>query len=116
MHSSFPKPSRPVNIVCVHIPIPKWNKCSRTKCNHVHIFVFSVILSYAFCQNLAAPIQCIRPANAGCGNEYYFVDTERGGRLEYFERPTHVQVKEIIGAFHTTSFVNTMPGRYVDNA
>src|SRR3954452_24427008 len=106
MHSSFPKPSRPVNIVCVHILVPKWNKCSWTKSNHVHIFVFSVILRDAFCQNLAAPIQRIKSANAGCGNEYNIVDTERSSRLENFEGPTHVQVKEIIGIFHATNFVN----------
>src|SRR3954470_6478934 len=108
MYSPFPKPSRPITIVGVHASVPKRNECSRTKCNHVHIFVFSIILCNAFCQHLAAPIECIRPANTSCGNENNFVNTERSSRLENLESSAHVQVKEIVGTFLATNFVNAV--------
>ena len=116
VHRSFPEPSRPVAIVGVHAAVPKWNKCPWTKGNHVHIAVLSIIISNTFAQNLAAPIQGIRLINTGCGNEDYLVDAEGNGRLENLEGPTHIQVKEIVGIFRATHFVDTVPGSDVDNA
>ncbi len=85
VHSPLPKPSRPVTIVSVHGAVPKWNKCSRAKGNHVYIAVPSIILSNTLAQDLAAPVTCIRLIDAGCGNVYNFVDPERNGRLKNLE-------------------------------
>jgi hypothetical protein len=44
VHRPLPKPSRPLAIAGVHIAVPIRDKPSRTKGNHVHMAVFSVIL------------------------------------------------------------------------
>ena len=41
---------------------------------------------------------------------------ERSGRFENLESSAHIQVKEIIGVFLATNFVDAVPGRYVHNA
>src|SRR6266581_7326993 len=76
VHSSLPKPPRPVTIVSVHCAVPKWNKGSRAEDNNIHIAIPSIILSNMFGQYLAAPVPCIRPINTGCGNVDNLVDVE----------------------------------------
>jgi hypothetical protein len=115
VHSPPPKPSRPITIVNVHVVVPKWNKSSGAKGNHVHIAVFSIILGNQFGQNLAAPVPRIRLINTGCGNEYNLVDAEGSGRFKHLEGAAHVQVKEIVRIFPITNFVDTVPGGYVDD-
>src|SRR4029077_20024212 len=80
VHRSLPEPSPPVAIAGVHVAIPMWNKSSRAQGNHVHLAVLSVIVGNQFGQNLAAPVQSIRPVNTGCGNEDDLVDADGNGR------------------------------------
>ena len=78
--------------------------------------MLSVILRNQFGQNLAAPVPCIRPINTGCRNEYNLVDAEGSGRFKNLKGAAHVEVKEVERILFTTTFVDTVPGGYVDNA
>src|SRR5271169_3085789 len=99
MHRSLPEPARPVAVAGVHVTVPMWNKTPGAKGNHVHMPVLSVILGNQLGQDLAAPVERIRPVNTGCRNEYDLVDTERNGRFKNLEGAAHIQVKEIVGVF-----------------
>ena len=48
--------------------------------------------------------------------EHNLVDAGGSGRFEDLEGAAHIQVKEIAGIFLATTFVDTVPGGYVDNA
>src|SRR5206468_5049895 len=76
----------------------------------------SIILGDQFGQNFAAPVPCIGPINAGRGNEYDLADADGSGRFKNLEGAAHIQVKEIVGIFVATTFVDTVPGGYVDDA
>src|SRR6202023_3497157 len=66
--------------------------------------------------DLAAPVQSIGPVNAGRGNEHTLVDAGGSGRFENLEGAAHIQVKEIVGIFLDTIFVDPVPGGDVDDA
>ena len=116
VHRSFPEPARPVAVVGVYVAVPVGNKSSRAKGNHVDLAVLSVILGDQFGQNLAAPVPCIGPINAGRGNEYDLVDADGGGCFENLEGAAHIEIKEIVRIFLATAFVDAVPGGYVDDA
>src|SRR5262249_31435061 len=67
-------------------------------------------------ENLAAAVPCVRPVNAGGGNEYDLADA--GGRrgFENLEGAAHIEVEEIVSVFLAAIFVNAVPGGDVDDA
>src|SRR5438477_10131038 len=106
VHSSLPKPSRPVAIFGVHVAIPIGNKASWTQSNHVHMAVISVILGDPFGEYLAAAVPCIRPINTGRRNEDDLVDVGGSRRLENLEGAADIEVEEIEGVFLAAIFVD----------
>src|SRR5271156_1718588 len=62
------------------------------------------------------PVECIRMVNTGGGNEYDLADTERNRSLENLEGASHIQVKEVVGIFLSTTFVDAVPSSYMDDA
>jgi hypothetical protein len=78
--------------------------------------VLSVILGNQLGQDLAAPVESIRPVNTGCGNEYDLVDAGGSGGFKNLEGAAHVQVKEIVCIFLAAIFVDAMPGGDVHDA
>jgi hypothetical protein len=116
VHGSLPEPARPVAIAGVHVTVPVGNKPPGAKGDHVHVPVLSVILGNQFGQDFAAPVPCIRPVNTGRGNEDDLVDAVGSSGFEYLEGAAHIQVKEIVGIFVATIFVDAVPGGDVDDA
>jgi hypothetical protein len=78
--------------------------------------VLSIVLGDQFGQDLAAPVERIRPVNTGCGYEDNLVDAGGGGGFEDLEGATHIQVKKIVDVFLAAVFVDAVPGGDVDNA
>jgi hypothetical protein len=78
--------------------------------------VLSVILGNQLGQDLAAPVESIRPVHAGRGNEYDLVDAGGSGRFKNLEGAAHIEVKEIVRIFLATIFVDAVPGGDMDNA
>ena len=78
--------------------------------------VLCIILGNTLGQDLAAPVQRVRSANAGRRDVNDLVDPERSSRLKDLEGATHIQVKEIVGILLATIFVDAVPGGYVDDA
>jgi hypothetical protein len=78
--------------------------------------VLSVILDNQFGEDLAAPVQSIRPVNTGSRNEDDLVDAEGSGRFKNLEGAAHIEVKEIVRVLFTTIFVDAVPSGYVHDA
>src|SRR5271169_6200865 len=116
MHRALPEPARPVAVFGVHRAVPIRNKPPRAQCNDVHKAVLSVILCDQFSENLAAAVPCIRPVNAGGGDEYDLADAGRSSGFENLEGAAHIEVEEIVSVFLAAIFVDAVPGGDVDNA
>src|SRR6516162_1091870 len=116
MHRALPEPARPVAIFGVHRAVPVRNKPSRAQCNDVHKTVRSVILRDQFGENFAAAVPCIRPVNAGGGDEYDLTDAGGLGSFENLEGAAHIEVEKIASVFLAAIFMDAVPGRDVDDA
>src|SRR3984893_9431878 len=116
MHCALPEPARPVAVFGVHRAVPIGNKPPRAQCNDVHKAAPSVILCDQFGENLAAAVPCIRPVNAGGGDEYDLADAGGSGGFENLEGAAHIEVEEIVSVFLAAIFVDAVPGGDVDDA
>src|SRR4029077_8459357 len=95
--------------------VPMRNEPTRTQGYHVVPAVPGIVLGNALGQDLAAPIQCVGPANAGRRDVYDLVDAQAGGGLEHLERATHIQVEEVIGVLRAAGLVDAVPCGDVDD-
>src|SRR6516162_9204753 len=78
--------------------------------------MLSVILRNQFSENLAAAVPCVRPVNAGGGDEDDLTDAAGRGGFENFEGAAHIEVEEIVRVFLAPIFVDAVPGGDVDDA
>src|SRR6516225_11282316 len=78
--------------------------------------MLSVILRDQFSENLAAAVPCVRPVNAGGGDEDDLTDAAGRGGFENFEGAAHIEVEEIVRVFLAPIFVDAVPGGDVDDA
>src|SRR5271163_714495 len=115
MHRTLPEPASPVAVSGVDCAVPIRDKPSRAQCNDVHKVVLSVILRDRFGENLAAAVPCIRPVNAGGGDEYDLADAGGCGGFENLEGAAHIEVEEIVSVLLPAIFVDAVPGGDVDN-
>src|ERR1700759_5711620 len=116
MHRALPEPARPVAVFVVHRAIPRGDKPPRAQCDDIHKAVFSVILGDQFSEDFAAAVPCIRPVNAGGGDEYDLADDGGSGSFENLEGAAHIEIEEIVGVFLAAIFVDAVPGGDVDDA
>src|SRR4029077_9664370 len=115
MHRALPEPARPVAVFGVHRAVPIRDKPPRAQRDDVHKAVLSVILGDQFSQNLAAAVPCIRPINAGGGDQYDLTDAGGSGGFENLEGAAHIEVKEIVSVFLAAIFVDAVPGGDMDD-
>src|SRR5689334_1868575 len=116
MHRTFPEPARPVAVFGIYRAVPIRNKPARTQCDDVHPAVLAVILRDQFGDNLVAAVPCIRPVNAGGGDEYDLADASGSGGFENLEGAAHIEIEEIVSVFLAAIFVDAVPGGDVDDA
>src|SRR5690349_16119512 len=110
MHRALPEPARPVAVFGVHSAVPIGDKPPGAQCNDVHKAVLSVILCDQFSENLAAAVPCIRPVNAGSGDEYDLTYAGGSGGFANLEGAAHIEVEEIVSVFLAAIFVDAVPG------
>src|SRR6516162_10233931 len=78
--------------------------------------MLSVILRNQFSENLAAAVPCVRPVNAGGGDEDDLTDAGARGGFEDLEGAPHIEVEEIVRVLLAPIFVDAVPGGDVDDA
>src|SRR5271163_2800586 len=115
MHRALPEPARPVAVFGIHRAVPIRDKPPRAERDDVHKAVLAVILRDLFGENLAAAVPCVRPVNAGSGDEYDLADAGGCGGFENLEGAAHIEVEEVISVFLAAIFVDAMPGGDVDD-
>ena len=74
MHGTTPEPLCPFDVVVINRTIPIGNETTRTQRDDVHVMEIPKILDNLFGQQLAAPVQRVRPANAGCRDVDNFIE------------------------------------------